>query len=198
MNIFNRIVVILILLSLILWSLTAIFDVFFDFISFQKTFAKVVAFTDILGKFGLAFVLLLILIISIVLLVLEFYVRKPSTVRISGVKSGMAVMSLSSVSEHVRQDVSKIGNVKNVKVRVSSKAGGAVIRLLLGLAEGIDVPAKMAEVNEVVKDTTINKLGVKLTNMKVTVVHLAGEPAGAQIRQPEPKPEAQVDVLPKE
>jgi len=69
-----------------------------------------------------------------------------------------------------------------------------VIRLLIGLAEGIDVPAKMAEVNEVIKDTTINKLGVKLTDMKATVVHLAG----AQSRQPEPKQEAQVEVLPKE
>lgn len=194
MNIFNRIVVILILLFIVLWSLTAIFNVFFGFISFQDTFARAVAFTDVLGKFGLAFILLLVLIISMVLLVLEFYVRKPSTVRISGVKSGMAVMSLSSVSEHVRQDVSKIENVKDVKVKVSSKAGGAVIRLLIGLAEGIDVPAKMAEVNEVIKDTTINKLGVKLTDMKATVVHLAG----AQSRQPEPKQEAQVEVLPKE
>jgi uncharacterized alkaline shock family protein YloU len=198
MNIFNRIVVILILLFLVLWSLTAIFNVFFDFISFQDTFAGMVAFTDVLGKFGLAFVLLLVLILSMVLLVLEFYVRKSSTVRISGVKSGMAVMSLSSVSEHVRQDVSKIDNVKDVKVRVSSKAGGAVVRLLLGLAEGIDVPAKMAEVNEVIKDTTINKLGVKLTDMKVTVIHLAGAPTSAQISRPEPKQEAQVEVLPKE
>jgi len=198
MNIFNRIIVILILLFLVLWSLTAIFDVFFDFISIQETFAGMVAFTDILGRFGLAFVLLLVLVLSVVLLVLEFYVKKPSTVRISGVKSGMAVMSLSSVSEHVRQDVLKIDNVKNVKVRVSSKAGGAVINLLLGLAEGIDVPAKMAEVNEVIKDTTINKLGVKLTDVKVTVVHLAGEPTGEQSKPSEPKQETQVEVLPKE
>ncbi len=192
MNIFNRIVVILILLFLVFWSLTAIFDVFFNFISFQDAFARTVSFTDVLGKFGLAFVLLLVLILCIVLLVLEFYIKRPSTVRITGVKSGMAVMSLSSVSEHVRQDVVKIENVKDVKVRVSSKAGGAAIRLLLGLAEGIDVPAKMAEVSEVVKNTVINKLGVKLTDMKVTVVHLAGVPAGAQNTQPEPKQDAQV------
>ncbi|GFP22918.1 hypothetical protein HKBW3S09_00385, partial [Candidatus Hakubella thermalkaliphila] len=132
---------------------------------------------DFLGRFGLAGILFLVLLISILLLILELYIRRPQTVTVANLETGKARISVTSIADQIRQDVIRVSEIHNARVRVEPKGKGIVARLLVEISQDIDVPGKTQEVMQVVQNTVSSKLGLKLIDTKMTLVYVPPSPA---------------------
>ena len=176
LNIFNRIVMVLFLLVVIFISSIIMVDTFINVIEFSTILDAISPTLDFLGRFGLAGILFLVLLISILLLILELYVRRPQTVTVANLKTGKASISVASIAEQIRQDVIKVSEIHNVRVRVEPKGKGIVARLLVEISQDIDVPSKTQEVMQVVQNTVSSKLGLKLVDTKMTLLYVPPAP----------------------
>jgi uncharacterized alkaline shock family protein YloU len=177
LNTFNRIVMVLLLLVVIIISVVIMVDTFINVIDFPTVLDVISPTLDFLGPFGLAGILFLVLLISILLLILELYTRRPQTVTVANLKTGKASISVASIADQIRQDVIKVSEIHNARVRVEPKGKGIVARLLVEISQDIDVPSKTQEVMQVVQSTVSSKLGLKLVDTKMTLVYVAPSPA---------------------
>jgi uncharacterized alkaline shock family protein YloU len=178
LNIFNRIVMVLLLLVVIFISSIIMVDTFINVIDSSTVLDAISPTLDFLGPFGLAGILFLVLLVSILLLILELYIRRPQTVTVANLKTGTARISVASIADQIRQDVIKVSEIHNVRVRVEPKGKGIVARLLVEISQDIDVPSKTQEVMQVVQNTVSSKLGLKLMDTKMTLVYVAPSPTG--------------------
>ena len=100
MNIFNKIIMVLLLISIILISFVAIVNEFVGYFNWSDAASRLLAPIDnINNPYMSALVLLLVLALSIFILILEFYRRKPRVANISTSKSGNAMMTLDTALE---------------------------------------------------------------------------------------------------
>ena len=76
MNIFNKIIVVILLLFLAVASIVSIVNIFANLYRISDIADRIVNYFNGANQFVLALVLFLILVVSLVLLVLEFYKRK--------------------------------------------------------------------------------------------------------------------------
>lgn len=176
LNIFNRIVMVLLLLVVIFISSIIMVDTFINVIDSSTVLGAINPTLDFLGRFGLAGILFLVLLISILLLILELYIRRPQTVTVANLKTGKARISVASIADQIRQDVIKVSEIHNVRVRVEPKGKGIVARLLVEISQDIDVPSKTQEVMQVVQNTVSSKLGLKLVDTKMTLLYVPPAP----------------------
>ncbi|GFP25029.1 hypothetical protein HKBW3S25_00479 [Candidatus Hakubella thermalkaliphila] len=177
LNIFNRIAVVLLLLVVIFISAVIMVDTFINVIDSSTVLDAISPTLDFLGRFGLAGILFLVLLISILLLILELYIRRPQTVTVANLETGKARISVTSIADQIRQDVIKVSEIHNARVRVEPKGKGIVARLLVEISQDIDVPGKTQEVMQVVQNTVSSKLGLKLIDTKMTLVYVPPSPA---------------------
>ncbi|GFP21365.1 hypothetical protein HKBW3S06_00591 [Candidatus Hakubella thermalkaliphila] len=177
LNIFNRIAVVLLLLVVIFISAVIMVDTFINVIDSSTVLDAISPTLDFLGRFGLAGILFLVLLISILLLILELYIRRPQTVTVANLETGKARISVTSIADQIRQDVIRVSEIHNARVRVEPKGKGIVARLLVEISQDIDVPGKTQEVMQVVQNTVSSKLGLKLIDTKMTLVYVPPSPA---------------------
>ncbi len=186
LNIFNRIVMVLLLLVVIFISSILMVDTFINVIDSSTVLGAISPTLDFLRPFGLAGILFLVLLISILLLILELYIRRPQTVTVANLKTGKARISVASIADQIRQDVIKVSEIHNVRVRVEPKGKGIVARLLVEISQDIDVPSKTQEVMQVVQNTVSSKLGLKLVDTKMTLIYVppaSPRPGGMLVSQ---------------
>ena len=88
MNIFNRIVVMLLFVFVIVFSIVAIVNKFADLFIWNDISNRTISSIASINHYITALILSLIVIISIFLIALEFYRRKISSANISDDKSG--------------------------------------------------------------------------------------------------------------
>ncbi|GFP36922.1 hypothetical protein HKBW3S44_00603 [Candidatus Hakubella thermalkaliphila] len=177
LNIFNRIAVVLLLLVVIFISAVIMVDTFINVIDSSTLLDAISPTLDFLGRFGLAGILFLVLLISILLLILELYIRRPQTVTVANLETGKARISVTSIADQIRQDVIRVSEIHNARVRVEPKGKGIVARLLVEISQDIDVPGKTQVVMQVVQNTVSSKLGLKLIDTKMTLVYVPPSPA---------------------
>ena len=80
MNVFNRIVVVLLLLCLIVLSLVSVVNVFANLFKWSDVADRILNSTSNVNVYLAALILLLLLIVSFILIIFEFYKRKAKTV----------------------------------------------------------------------------------------------------------------------
>ncbi|RME46131.1 MAG: alkaline shock response membrane anchor protein AmaP [Chloroflexi bacterium] len=174
MNVFNRIVVILLLLFSVPLLLLLIGTVVFPVQSADVLSAMVRALRDISTTTRLLIVLasLLMLIVDIVLL--WFELRRPAaarTVRIKQVTGGEAELSTDSIEGRLAYNIDQLPDVIRVIPRVTGRGKGVDVLLDVETRPDIDVPAKTEQVMAVARQVVEDRMGLELTRIRVNIKH---------------------------
>jgi hypothetical protein len=175
MNIFNRIVVVLLLLSLFVLSLVSVVNVFANLFKWSDVANRIVNSTSSISVIYAALILILLIIVSFILLILEFYKRKAKTVTLTAVKSGEAMVDLKSASQHITEELSKTEGISDLKVKVASKSDGVIINVFAKLAKGLNVSQKMQQVMDKASKFASENLGLKVIKTNFTATGFTPE-----------------------
>jgi len=177
MNIFNRIIVVLILILLVCFSVISMVNVFagivvlilillvcFSVISMVNVFAEYFTWSNLalkvlnpeysVNKFAAFLALLAVFAISVFLLLMEFYRKRARVANISSSKTGNAMVTLDTVSGQIKNEVLKIDGLDEIRVKVVPKTTGIIINMNARLNEDVDIPENNEIRVKVVPKTT--------------------------------------------
>jgi hypothetical protein len=195
MRIFNKIIMIILLICLAIFCLAAIVNAFAGYISWTEAARRLFEPIDQTNPYIVTLALLFIFIVCIFLLILEFYRRRVKAASISSSKTGFAMITLDTIAEQIKTSAMKLEGLESVKVKVVPKSGGIIINMLAKLDEEEDIPAKMQEVVKQAAEVASEKLGIKVLKNNLTIVGLTpAKPLGFGKGKPETEvPEPQKD-----
>ena len=175
MNIFNRIVAVLLLLCLIVLSIVSVVNVFGHLFKWSDVASRVLNSTSNVNVYIAALMLLLLLVVSIVLVIFEFYRRKSKTAPLSAVKSGGAMVDLKSASQQITEELLKVEDISDLKVEVLSKSDGVIVNIYAKLAKGLNVSEKMQQVIDKASKFASENLGFKIIKTNFTTIGFSPE-----------------------
>jgi uncharacterized alkaline shock family protein YloU len=187
MSIFNKVLVIIVLVCLAFFSLFAIVNEFANFIDWSGISQKVLDPANDINPFIASLGLLFILIISIFILILEFYPGKSRTANISSSRSGFAMITIDTIEEQIKNTINKIDGLEGIKVKIDPKSNGIIINMFAKLSVGQDLPSKMQEITKEASSLASEKLGIKVMKTNLTIVGLGNEENAADIVEEEIK-----------
>lgn len=133
----------------------------------------------------------------IIVLLLYAELRRPARdqARIRLVGGGVAEISLQAISQRLKEQVSRIPDVVEVKPRISAARRRVRVALDVGIASSVgSIPAKAAEIIGVARETVENQMGLSLAGeprvriRHVSGVNLALRTAGRRRQQQPPPP----------
>jgi len=170
MNIFNRIIMVILLLSLIVFSIVSIVNIFTDLFKWSDIADRILNFSQNVNPFITALVLFFVLAISLIILIFEFYRRKIKTANISSDQSGKTMVTLKTVSSQIKESLIGMEDISDTRVKIIPKHDGIIINIFSRLAEGVNVTEKTKEVREAASEFASKNLGFKVINTNYTAV----------------------------
>ncbi|HHT78591.1 MAG TPA: hypothetical protein GXZ93_02170 [Actinobacteria bacterium] len=173
MNIFNKIVVVILLIFLIGISIFGILNTFIKWVSWSDAASKIfnsdIAFRN---QYIAVLVLPFVIILCLFLLVLEFYRKKSRVAVVASVRGGKAFITLDSIAGQLKDNLSKISGTKDLYVKALPKSKGIVINIFSKICEDCNVPNKMQEIIKAASDFAASKLGLKVLRTNLTIINL--------------------------
>jgi hypothetical protein len=179
MNIFNRIVVILLILLGLIVTIVVM-------IAPEQCFILLTAFSEWARRgtvsymtssdwplFTAARVIVggVIVIVGLILLWLELRRPRKKIIRVQKKAGGETNITIGSVAQRVAYHVDQLPEVINVTPRITGRSRGVDIDLLLETSPDIDVPMKTEEVLQVTKDVVEGRMGLKLGKVTINIKH---------------------------
>jgi len=176
MNVFNRIVVVILLLAgLILWPLFFLFP--------QQFLTNLAGAISNFGQNleGLAPTLrlsagivmaILSFVVCLLLLILELRPSKPGMVRVTKADKGEILLELDSVARRIQQAVAQVPEVVEVKPSVKKSKAGVAVEASVVTTPEVNVPEKSKEIMEIVRNLVESEIGVKMTSFQLRLKHL--------------------------
>jgi uncharacterized alkaline shock family protein YloU len=198
-NAFNRIVVILLLLSIMVMS-AILFIVPMQVLDMVVTFLQKIQATLESSMSGPAALLRIggglvftffIWVICGALLWLEVRRPRTKTIKVQKVSGGEAELTTDSIASRLEYNIDQLADVNKVKPTISSGRKGVLVDLELETNPEIEVPMKTEEVQQLTKDIIENRMGLKLDSVRVVIQH-APYPKGTAL-QPSTYVEPQSD-----
>jgi len=168
MNIFNRIVMILLLLCLIISSVVIEVNIFTDLFSWSNIFDRILNFIEGTNPYIVLAVFIGIIVISIVILVFEFHRRRLKVANVASDQSGKTMVTLKTVSGQIRERLLELDDVADPKVKIIPRRDGIIINASSKLTKGIGVADKTKEIREEVSDFDLKILGFKVIKSNYT------------------------------
>ncbi len=172
MNIFNKIVVVLILLFLVCLSIVSIINIFAEYFKWSNLALRVLNPEYSINKFIAALILLAIFAISVFLILMEFYKKRARVANISSSKTGNVMMTQETITDQIKNELLKVDSLEEIKVKIFPKAEGIIININTILNENVNIPEKMQEIIEAVSGIVSNKLGIKVIKTNLTITGL--------------------------
>lgn len=198
MNIFNRTIMILMLFVMIISSTVIVVNILTNLFQWSDIFNRILTFRQNTNVYLMASIFIAVIIVSIVILVLEFYRRKIKTTSVAAVERGKARISLRSVSQQIEEDLEDIDNISNLKVNVSPKSDGTIINVYAKLTKGIKVSEKMQEVINEVNEFATENLGLKVARTNFTATGFISKPELVTVDELEDEEEKNIPKEPKD
>lgn len=172
MNIFNKIVVVLILIFLVCFSIVSVVNVFAAYFKWSDLALRILNPEYTMNKFAATLALLAILVISLFLILMEFYRKRAKVANISSSKTGSAMVTLETISGQIKNEVLKVEGLEDLKVKILPGAAGIIINMDARLNENVDIPGKMQEIIDRASNIVSDKLGIKVIKTNLTITGL--------------------------
>lgn len=163
MNVFNRIV--MVLLVLCLFALVATLLVLpIQSVGFVRTYLDVFEMWVPGEQAFLIFLLggAIILLLLFVLFILEVRNPRRKTVRIKTKGGGKAQLGIESVAQNLEYRIDELAGVRKVKPRISSRGRDVVVRIQLDTSPSVNVPVLTDQIIDLCHDIIETQLGVKI------------------------------------
>jgi len=175
MNLFNRIVVVsLLLVGIVLCPVVLIaplqsIDAVQGFLRLLQVNLSLIhpLARFIGGATGALFLFLLFLF----LLWMEFRRPRAERVRLLQISGGEAELSIESIAHRLEHNIGQLPEVVRVKPQVKPGRGGIQVHLDLETTPEINVPAKTEEVCQMARQVVEEKMGLRLEKVRVTIRH---------------------------
>ena len=177
MNVFNRVIVVLTMLAIILCSALSIAGLAFQQGELVDIFRQVAVAYPVGTNLEVEVVVLGIIIAALAaiasVLVLWFEVVPGGSdgVRLKQVSGSNAVITVDAISQQVRHDAEQITNVRSARPWVRSSGKDVRVKIDLRLAPGTEVPNLIEQVATSVREGVQSKLGVQLKRLDIAVRH---------------------------
>ena len=168
MNVFKRIIMIIAMLVLILFSIVAMVNIFMNLFEWSAISGSITSYTSNLNPYILAAILFLVFVIALIILISEFYRRKIKLANISTDPSGKAMVTLKNSAEQIRERLTNIQDVMDPQVKVVSRQNGIIIEIFSKLITGINVTDKTKEIRETASNFASKNLGFKVLQTNYT------------------------------
>jgi len=172
MNVFNKIVVVLLLIFLICVSIASLVNIFVGYFNWSDLALKVLNPEHSMNKLTAALLLTVVLIISLFLLLLEFYRKRIKVANISSSKTGNAMVTLEAIGGQIKNEILSIEGVEDLSVKIIPGKTGIIINMNTTLNENVDVTEKVQEIIEKASSVASDKLGLKVSKTNLTVTGL--------------------------
>jgi hypothetical protein len=178
MNIFNRLFVILLtLVTIVVTAVVVIvprqvFDWLSNFFRWLRENTDAYLETDwAIFATGRVVVGGAIVILCLLLLWLELRRPRKKTIRAQKLVGGEAHITIDSIAQRLAYNIDQLPDVIKVAPRITGRARGVDIDLLLETSPDIDVPMKTEEVMEVTREVIAERMGLKLGKVQVKIKH---------------------------
>lgn len=178
MNVFNRVVMVLLIILILIGTLVAVvmpFAVIDFLIRFLETLRVALETTfataPLLFLVGQIAVGLAAVIICGVLLVLELRRGRPATVQIVTAEGGRANIVLDSVAMRLAYHLDQLADVISVTPRVRAKGNVINVELDVETSPDVEVPMKTQEILHVTREVIEERMGLKLGRAEVHLRH---------------------------
>lgn len=171
MNVFNRVVVILLLLGIIV----VLFIVMVAPLPTIKFLEQWLLFLEanlpMINWLIFAPAGIFSIILCILLLWLE--IRRPGvrTIEVGEISGGTARVAIRSIASRLEHEITQLSGVVKATPKISGRGGSVMVKLDLETSPDIEVPAKTEEVCQVTKEVIEENLGLKLGEVTVSVRH---------------------------
>ncbi|MFZ3085630.1 MAG: hypothetical protein WA097_03165 [Candidatus Hydromicrobium sp.] len=167
MNIFNRIIMIIAMLCLVVFSIVAIVNIFVNLFEWSTIADRITSYATN-HPYILAGILFLVLVIALIILTFEFYRRKIKHANISTDQSGKTMVTLKTAAMQIRGSLNNIQDMIDPKVKVIPKHDGIIINIFSKLITGISVVDKTKEIRETASNFASKNLGFKVLQTNYT------------------------------
>ncbi len=168
MNIFNRIVMIIAMLCLIVFSIVAIVNIFVNLFEWSDIADRIINYAANLNQYVLAAFIFLVLVIALIIFIFEFYRRKVKMVNIAADSSGKTMVTLKTSAEQIRESLNNIQGLLDPQVKVFPKHNGIIINIFSKLVTGINIAEKTKEIRDTASDFASKKLGFEVLQTNYT------------------------------
>jgi hypothetical protein len=175
MNIFNKVVIVVMLVFFIVVSFISMANEFTSFFKWSYLASKIFNPEGNINRYISTLALLMVVVICVLLLMLEFHKKKSRIVKVYNVQSGIAMITIDAIAQQVKESVLAVAGLKNLKVDILQKSGGVVIEMAVELGQSANIPEKMSEIIKAARDISVNKLNIKVIDTKLTILNLISE-----------------------
>lgn len=198
MNTFNRVLVVLSLVGLVVILVAGLWQPTVSIETAQRGLEAL----QVLAAANLYLYLLCggaLLLLAVILLVLELRRSRRSTVQVRQASGSTVELSTESVARGLEYHIGQVPGILQVRPRVVSTGKAVKVALDLQTDPVVDVPGKSEEVLELAREIIEGKLGVKVAKVSANIRQADySESAPRVTRVPEPPDELPVESLPPE
>lgn len=199
MNVFNRIIMVIAMLCLMVFSIIAIINIFISMFVWSAVSDRIASYAANQNPYILAGILFLVLIIALIILISEFYRRKIKVANISTDSSGKTTVTLKTSVQQIRESLNNIQGVIDPQVKVVPRQNGIIIDIFSKLVAGVNVTDKTREIRETASNYASTNFGFKVLQTNYTATgFITGKVKEVKvIKEEEPKEVTVVEEVPK-
>jgi len=199
MNVFNRIIMVIAMLCLMVFSIIAIINIFISMFVWSAVSDRIASYAANQNPYILAGILFLVLIIALIILISEFYRRKIKVANISTDSSGKTTVTLKTSVQQIRESLNNIQGVIDPQVKVVPRQNGIIIDIFSKLIAGVNVTDKTREIRETASNYASTNFGFKVLQTNYTATgFITGKVKEVKvIKEEEPKEVTVVEEVPK-
>jgi len=198
-NVFNRIIMVIAMLCLMVFSIIAIINIFISMFVWSAVSDRIASYAANQNPYILAGILFLVLIIALIILISEFYRRKIKVANISTDSSGKTTVTLKTSVQQIRESLNNIQGVIDPQVKVVPRQNGIIIDIFSKLIAGVNVTDKTREIRETASNYASTNFGFKVLQTNYTATgFITGKVKEVKvIKEEEPKEVTVVEEVPK-
>ncbi len=178
MNVFNRIVMILLLLSLLILSLIAAWNPFWLLGTLQSVstalengLLQLYYSSPFLFRLGQLVGGILAVLVWGTLLVLELRRGKPPTVQVTTPEGQKAKVLVDSVALRLSYHLDQLADIIEVTPRVKGRGNTVHVEVEVATTPDVDIPMKTEEIVNVIREVVEDRMGLHLGRVEVHIKH---------------------------
>jgi uncharacterized alkaline shock family protein YloU len=169
LNVFNRIFSILMLLLLIIVAAVILIAPHAALASLSTALAEIDGTTS--GQIARMVAAGLFIVVCVALLYLEVRRHARSSVLVGTLDGATAELSIDSIVHRIRKEVMSLVDVRQVNPIIIPKRNGVDALVTVFTSSDVDVPAKAAEVGQLVRQQMEQRMGLRVGQIRVNIRH---------------------------
>lgn len=190
MNTFNRIVVVLVLIALILLvSVLGVIPhvILSDVGHWAVTLGEQLWAAQVAARLGIGVLLALLFdALAIALIYFEVRPQRQRFIRVENLAGGMATVSVESVVRQLEYRLAPIPNVIAVRPKIRAGRGKVQAVVNVDVGTGVNVPQMASRLVEEVKEVLNTEMGLQLAGEPEVRITVLPQPEGRRAPQPQP------------